>query len=71
MDCSAEDIIYVIECAGCNIQYIGETGNLRDQVRVYKQHIFTPYLRNQCQPSYSTLCNWKENTLQNNTDPPR
>ena len=47
MDCSAEDIIYVIECAGCNKQYIGETGNLRDRERVHKQHIFTPYLRNQ------------------------
>ena len=47
MDCSAEDIIYVIECAGCNKQYVGETGNLRDRVRVHRQHIFTPYLRNQ------------------------
>ena len=40
-------IHYVIECAGCNKQYIGETGNLRDQVRVHRQDIFTPYLRNQ------------------------
>ena len=47
MDCSAEDIIYVIECAGCNKQYVGETGNLRDRVRVHRQHIFTPYLQNQ------------------------
>ena len=46
MDCTAQDIIYVIKCSGCNKQYIGETGNLRDRVRVHKQQIFTPYLRN-------------------------
>ena len=46
MNCTAEDIIYVIKCAGCSNQYIGETGSLRDRVRVHKQQIFTPHLRN-------------------------
>ena len=46
MDCTAQDVIYVIQCSGCNKQYIGETGNLRDRVRVHQQQIFTPYLRN-------------------------
>ena len=33
MDCTAQDIIYVIKCSGCNKQYIGETGNLRDRLK--------------------------------------
>ena len=46
MDCTAQDIIYVIKCSGCNKQYISKTGNLRDRVRLHKQQIFIPYLRN-------------------------
>ena len=40
MDCNSSNLIYVITCAGCNGQYIGETGDvLRNRVRVHRQHI--------------------------------
>ena len=39
MSCDVEDIIYVVQYANCKLEYIGETGNLRDRVRVHKSQI--------------------------------
>ena len=35
----------LIKCNGCNKEYIGETENLRARVRVHKQQILDPHLR--------------------------
>ena len=45
MTCKAKNIIYVIQCRGCNEQYIGETVNLRNRVTLHNQHIRVPELR--------------------------
>lgn len=45
MTCKAKNVIYVIQCRGCNEQYIGETGNLRNRVTLHNQHIRVPTLR--------------------------
>ena len=46
MSCNSSNLIYVIVCAGCSEEYIGETGEgdakLRDRVRIYRQHIRDP-----------------------------
>ena len=46
MSCDSSNLIYVVQCAGCLEEYIGETGEgetkLRDRVRVYRQHINDP-----------------------------
>ena len=40
MNCTSMNMSYVITCAGCGRNYIGETGDvLRNRVRVYKQQI--------------------------------
>ena len=40
MNCTSTDLIYVITCAGCGHNYIGETGDvLRNRVTVHKQQI--------------------------------
>ena len=45
MNCEAKDIIYALQCGGCEKQYIGETGDLRARVRLHEQHIFNPRYR--------------------------
>ena len=45
MYCGSRSVIYYITCCGCQKQYIGETGNLRVQVTVHKEHIKYPNLR--------------------------
>ena len=45
MTCKAKNFIYVIQCRGCNEQYIGETVNLRNRVTLHNQHIRVPKLR--------------------------
>ena len=40
MNCTSTNLIYVITCAGCGHNYIGETGDvLRNRVTVHKQQI--------------------------------
>ena len=40
LDCSSEDIIYLITCSKCNIQYVGETGNpLRVRMNAHRHCI--------------------------------
>ena len=57
-----DDIIYVIKCAGCIKQYIGETGNLRDRLRVQRQQMFTPHLCNLCVSHYITQLDMKHHS---------
>ena len=45
MNCEAKDLIYALQYGGCEKQYTGETGDLRAQVRLHKQHIFNPRYR--------------------------
>ena len=46
MSCDTANLIYVIRCAGCNEDYIGQTGNqLRARIRVHKQQIRNPNYR--------------------------
>ena len=40
MNCTSTNMSYVITCAGCGHNYLGETGDvLRNRVRVHKQQI--------------------------------
>ena len=45
MTCKAKNVMNVIQCRGCNEQYIGETVNLRNRVTLHNQHIRVPELR--------------------------
>ena len=45
MTCKSKNIIYVIQCRGCNEQYIRETVNLKNRVTLHNQHIRVPELR--------------------------
>ena len=40
--CDILNLIYVLRCAGCNRDYIGETVNLRNRVILHNQHIRNP-----------------------------
>ena len=40
MDCNSSNLIYRLDCAGCNRTYIGQTGDkLLNRVRVHRQHV--------------------------------
>ena len=45
MTCTVKNVIYVIECRGCNKYYIGETNNLRKRTTLHNQHIRHENLR--------------------------
>ena len=45
MSCKAKNVIYVIQCRGCDEQYIGETNNLRNRTTLHNQHIRNEALR--------------------------
>lgn len=46
MNCRSKDVIYVIRCAGCGGNYIGETGiELKNRVTVHRQQIRNPAVR--------------------------
>ena len=45
MSCKAQNVIYVIQCRGCDDQYIGETNNLRNRTTLHNQHIIYEALR--------------------------
>ena len=56
MNCEAKDIIYALQCGGCEKQYVGETIDLRAGVRLYKQHIFNPRYRTLYMSHYNARC---------------
>ena len=39
ISCDVKNVIYVIVCAGCGNEYIGETGDLPKRVTVHNQQI--------------------------------
>ena len=39
VDCNATNILYLINCSGCQKEYIGQTSHLRARVRIHKQQI--------------------------------
>ena len=45
MSCKSKHVIYMIQCRGCNEQYIGETVNLRNRITLHNQHIRHAELR--------------------------
>ena len=46
MNCTSTNLVYVITCAGCGQNYIGETGDvLRNRVTVHKQQIRDTHTR--------------------------
>ena len=66
-------VIYVMRCAGCGLEYIGETGDLRKRVTVHNQQIRDPRVRvlkvsahidacaSSCTPKYHILPLYKMN----------
>jgi predicted GIY-YIG superfamily endonuclease len=43
MDCTVENVLYVLDCNGCKEIYIGQTGNiLRNRKTVHAQQIRDP-----------------------------
>ena len=45
MSCHVKNLNYVMRCAGCGLEYIGETGDLRKTVTVHNQQIRDPRVR--------------------------
>ena len=46
MSCDVQNVVYVMTCAGCNKEYIGETGDyLRKRMNVHRQQIRDPNTR--------------------------
>ena len=45
MSCKSKYVIYMIQCRGCDEQYIGETVNLRNRITLHNQHIRHAELR--------------------------
>ena len=46
MSCDVKNVIYVLECNGCNEYYIGQTGDkLRSRRTVHAQQIRDPSIR--------------------------
>ena len=46
MNCKSQNLIYCATCPTCKEFYIGQTGRLIDRVRVHKQQIRDPSIRN-------------------------
>ena len=45
MSCKSKYVIYMIQCRGCDEQYIGETVNLRNRITLHNQHMRHAELR--------------------------
>ena len=43
--CSSKNVIYVLICANCSKEYIGQTSCLKDRLTVHRQHIRDSRLR--------------------------
>ena len=44
VDCNATNILYLINCSGCQKEYIGQTSHLCARVRIHKQQLLNPRL---------------------------
>ena len=56
MSCDVKNVIYVIQCNNCNLEYIGETSNLRNRVTVYNQQIRDKNLRHLKVSEHLAMC---------------
>ena len=56
MSCNFKHLIYVMRCAGCGLEYIGETGDLRKRVTVHNQQIRDPRVRVQKGSAHIDAC---------------
>ena len=46
MDCTTQNVIYCLTCPTCGEHYIGQTNKLNARVRIHKQQIRDPSVRN-------------------------
>ena len=57
MKCKTKNVIYCMTCNGCGENYIGQTGNkVSDRVRVHKQQIRDPSVRNTACSEHFDVC---------------
>lgn len=57
MTCKSRNLIYCIKCLNCSEIYIGQTGNaLCERIRIYKQQIRQPHLRQIPLSKHSNVC---------------
>ena len=56
MDCNAKNVIYLINCSGCDKECIGQTSNLRASIQLQKQQISNPNLRTLYVSKYIAHC---------------
>ena len=57
MDCTTENILYVIECQGCKEHYIGQTSNsLQKRTTLHRQHFDHPEYRKLPVSSHIPIC---------------
>ena len=57
MDCTIENVIYVLVCNGCQEFYIGQTGDkLRNRITVHKQQIRDPSTRQLPLSTHLDIC---------------
>lgn len=57
MSCNVRNLIYVIQCGGCQEEYIGETGDtLRHRLTVHRQQIRNPNVRMLYVSEHISIC---------------
>ena len=56
MRCDVKNVIHVLQCNYCKLEYIGETGNLRNRVTVHNQHIRDENLRHLKVSEHLAMC---------------
>ena len=57
MNCKSKDVIYVLTCAGCGEQCVGETGGmLKDRMTLHRQHINNAQYRTLGVSKHISLC---------------
>ena len=61
--CTATNIVYLIKCSGCGKEYIGESSNIRAQVRVHKQQTLDLRLRHLYVNHHIAHCTIGKSTL--------
>ena len=56
-NCTSRNVLYILACAGCGEQYVGETGRtLRDRVTLHRQHINHPEYRTLVVSKHIKMC---------------
>ena len=64
MTCKSRNLIYCMVCPSCGDEYIGQTGTkLADRVRVHKQQIRDPDVRNTPCSAHFDICGHRKFTI--------